>query len=94
MRNRLEKIFFMLQILFYLVGFFIIPLKNNCISLITENSLNANNLMKNYRDSHFAIFGISPFIAYCIIVLVNNLLITFSIISIFSVLLTILSFFF
>jgi len=94
MRNRLEKIFFILQILFYLVGFFIIPLKNNCISLITENSLNANNLMKNYRDSHFAIFGMSPFIAYCIIVLVNNLLITFSIISIFSVLLTILSFFF
>ena len=94
MRQRLENTFFILQILFYFVGFLTIPLKNNCISLITENSLNANNLMKNYRDSHFAIFGMSPFIAYCIIVLVNNLLITFFIISIISIILTILSFFF
>ena len=94
MRDRLEKIFFILQILFYFVGFFTIPLKNNCISLITENSLNANNLMKNYRDSHFALFGMSPFISYCIIVLVNNLITTFVIITSISILLTILSFFF
>ena len=94
MRFRLERTFFILQVLFFLVGFFTIPLKNCSVSLITENSYNTSNLMKNFRDTHFSFTGISPFVTYCIVVLINDLTITFIIVSIFSLILTIISFFF
>ena len=70
------------------------PLGKMTLAILLENSLSDLNVLENFRDYTFVTTGLPPFFAFLIFIVVNNFVTTIIILTSFSFILYICSFFF